>query len=124
VDLPECGDCYLHDLLELRNGDLPSIDVTVMTGVIAFPSFHAVFAMMFTYAHRSSVTFPVVAVLNLLMLFSIPSEGGGPLPRRRHRWAHDWRRCDRRGAPVWRRASRLSRRRRRHEPRRRQAGAR
>jgi membrane-associated phospholipid phosphatase len=76
VDLPECGDCYLHDLLELRNGDLPSIDVTVMTGVIAFPSFHAVFAMMFTYAHRSSVTFPVVAVLNLLMLFSIPSEGG------------------------------------------------
>jgi hypothetical protein len=76
VDLPECRDSYLQDLLGLRSGNLPSIDVMVMTGVIAFPSFHAVFAVMFTYAHRSSVTFPVVAVLNLLMLFSIPSEGG------------------------------------------------
>jgi len=48
----------------------------LMKGVIAFPSFHAVLAVLFTYAHRHSATFAPMAALNAVMLVSIPSEGG------------------------------------------------
>lgn len=72
IGMPECQDAYLQDLLGLRNGSLPSIDVMV----IAFPSYHAVLAVLFTYAHRRSASFLPVAVFNLVMLVSIPSEGG------------------------------------------------
>jgi PAP2 superfamily len=76
VGAPDFSDAYLQDLVGLRNGSLPSIDVMVLKGVIAFPSFHAVLAILFTYAHRRSASFPVVAAINLVMLISIPSEGG------------------------------------------------
>ena len=76
VGMPECQDAYLQDLLGLRNGSLPSIDVMVLKGVIAFPSYHAALAVLFTYAHRRSASFLPVAVFNLVMLVSIPSEGG------------------------------------------------
>jgi membrane-associated phospholipid phosphatase len=76
VGLPECQDAYVDDLLGLRSGTLPSIDVMLLKGVIAFPSFHAVMATLFTYAHRRSASFPFVAAVNLVMLVSIPSEGG------------------------------------------------
>ena len=76
VGVPDFSDAYLQDLIGLRNGSLPSIDVMVLKGVIAFPSFHAVFAVLFTYAHRYSASFPVMAAVNLVMLISIPSEGG------------------------------------------------
>jgi hypothetical protein len=76
VGVPDFSDAYIQDLIGLRNGSLPSVDVMVLKGVIAFPSFHAVFAVLFTYAHRRSASFPVVAAVNLVMLISIPSEGG------------------------------------------------
>lgn len=76
VGVAEFSDAYVQDLIGLRNGSLPSIDVMLLKGVIAFPSFHAVLAVLFTYAHRRSASFPVVAAVNLVMLISIPSEGG------------------------------------------------
>src|SRR5260370_34917421 len=48
----------------------------LLKGVIAFPSFHAALAMLFTYAHRRLPTFLPMAVFNGLMLLAIPSEGG------------------------------------------------
>ena len=50
--------------------------MTVLKGVIAFPSYHAVLAVLFSYAHRRSASFLPVAAFNLLMLISIPGEGG------------------------------------------------
>jgi hypothetical protein len=76
VGVPACQDAYLEDLAGLRHGSLPSLDIMVLKGVIAFPSFHAVLAILFTYAHRGSPIFPPVAAFNALMLLSIPSEGG------------------------------------------------
>jgi PAP2 superfamily len=73
---PDFADAYIQDLLGLRSGSLPSIDVMLLKGVIAFPSFHAVLAVLFTYAHRRSASFVGVAAVNLVMLISIPSEGG------------------------------------------------
>jgi membrane-associated phospholipid phosphatase len=74
--VPACQDAYVEDLVGLRHGSLPSLDMMLLKGVIAFPSFHAVLAILFTYAHRGSRVFVPVAVFNGLMLLSIPSEGG------------------------------------------------
>jgi hypothetical protein len=76
VGVPACHDAYVEDLVGLRHGSLPSLDMMLLKGVIAFPSFHAALAMLFTYAHRRSPTFLPMAVFNGLMLLSIPSEGG------------------------------------------------
>src|SRR5437763_702260 len=76
VGVPACQDAYVEDLVGLRHGSLPSLDMMLLKGVIAFPSFHAVLAILFTYAHRGSRVFGPVAVFNALMLLSVPSEGG------------------------------------------------
>jgi hypothetical protein len=76
VGVPACQDAYVEDLVGLRHGSLPSLDMMLLKGVIAFPSFHAVLAILFTYAHRGSRLFLPVVVFNGLMLLSIPSEGG------------------------------------------------
>ncbi|MBV8491995.1 MAG: phosphatase PAP2 family protein [Alphaproteobacteria bacterium] len=76
VGVPACQNAYLEDLVGLRHGSLPSLDIMLLKGVIPFPSFHAVLAMLFTYAHRGSRVFVPVAAFNTLMLLSIPSEGG------------------------------------------------
>ena len=76
VGVPACQDAYVDDLVGLRHGSLPSLDIMLLKGVIAFPSFHAVLAILFTYAHRGSRAFVPVAVFNALMLLSVPSEGG------------------------------------------------
>jgi hypothetical protein len=69
-------DLYLGDLIGLRDGSLTSFDLPQMKGIIAFPSFHAVLAALFTYAHRGWRGFAPVAALNTVMLATIPSEGG------------------------------------------------
>jgi membrane-associated phospholipid phosphatase len=74
--VPACHDAYIEDLVGLRHGTLPSLDIMLLKGVIAFPSFHAVLAILFTYTHRGSPSFLPVAALNALMLLSVPSEGG------------------------------------------------
>ena len=76
VGMPALYDAYIEDLVGLRSGHLPPIDVMLLKGVIAFPSFHAVLAVLFTYAHRRSAFFVPMASLNAVMLVSIPSEGG------------------------------------------------
>jgi len=48
-----------------------------LTGVICFPSYHTVLALTCPYAlRRTGVFFWIFAVLNLLMLFTIPFFGG------------------------------------------------
>jgi hypothetical protein len=77
ADVPACNhDPYLEDLKSLRNGNLPSFNMMMLKGVIAFPSFHAVLAVLFTFAHRRSPLLLPVAAFNGLMLLSLPSEGG------------------------------------------------
>ncbi len=76
VGVPALSAAYVQDLANLRAGALPAIDLMLLKGVIAFPSYHAVLAVLFTYAHRRSPTFLPIAALNLVMLASLPSEGG------------------------------------------------
>jgi hypothetical protein len=56
----------------LRSGSNPLVYV----GIICFPSFHTVMAILFTLAHRDNRwSFPFFLILNLLMLTSIPYSG-------------------------------------------------
>lgn len=69
-------EAYVDELVGLRSGDLRWVNVMQLKGIIAFPSYHAVLAVLFTYAHRRSGLFVPVALLNALMLVSLPSGGG------------------------------------------------
>jgi hypothetical protein len=73
---PVFREAYIDELVLLRSHIGASVDLMHLKGVVAFPSFHAVLGILFIYAHRRSVLFVPVAVLNGLMLVAIPSEGG------------------------------------------------
>jgi hypothetical protein len=63
-------------LVAVRSGTLSHIDVSEFKGIVTMPSFHTVLAILFTYAHRPpSRAFIPVAILNLVMLISIPFAG-------------------------------------------------
>lgn len=68
---------YVPHVLALREDKPPAFDLAAMQGIVCFPSFHTIMALLLTYAHRGlRWSLPPVAILNVLMLFSIPSEGG------------------------------------------------
>jgi membrane-associated phospholipid phosphatase len=68
---------YLPHLLQLRDGTLHSLLSEKVQGIVSFPSYHTACAGMFMYVHRrQKYVFPVVVVLNTLMLLSTPSTGG------------------------------------------------
>lgn len=61
-----------HDLLALRSGELTVVDCGRAAGIVTFPSFHAIWAilLMFAMPNRFMVT------LNVLMFFSAITTGG------------------------------------------------
>lgn len=69
------GQPGLSVLLALRGGGAPSFDMTQLQGLISFPSYHTVLAVLLTYAHRRSGLLAPIAIVNGVMLFSIPTYG-------------------------------------------------
>ena len=68
---------YVAHVLALRQEAAPSFALNQLKGIVTFPSFHTTLALLFTYAHRGiGLTLPAFAVLNCVMLLSVPSEGG------------------------------------------------
>src|SRR5215475_10842596 len=67
---------YLPHFLALRDGSLQTIALADMQGIITFPSYHTVLALLVTYAYRDQkYLLALVMALNTLMLFSIPPYG-------------------------------------------------
>ncbi len=68
---------YVKTLLALKAGQLPHIVLAEMKGLIAFPSFHTVMAVLTVYAASAvpRALWPVVA-WNGLVLLSVPVDGG------------------------------------------------
>ena len=63
-------------LMSLRAHGAQRFVISGLQGIITFPSFHTVLAIVFIYVHRPpSRSFLPVAILNGLMLIAIPSEG-------------------------------------------------
>lgn len=75
ADLPRAT--HLPDLLALRDGSRKVFPLPQMQGIIAFPSFHTVMAILLTYAFREKgAWFLLIGLLNILMLLSTPTFGG------------------------------------------------
>jgi len=66
---------YLPVLLALRGGGALSFDMTQLQGLISFPSYHMVLAVLLTYAHRHSPLLVPIAIVNGIMVVSIPTFG-------------------------------------------------
>lgn len=62
-------------LLSLRGGGPLSFDLARLQGLISFPSYHTVLAVLLTYAHRRSSLLLAIALANGVMLWSIPTVG-------------------------------------------------
>jgi hypothetical protein len=75
VGMPQMDALYIDALIALRNG-ANAIDVTQLHGIAAFPSFHAVMAVLLIYVYRDTRLFWPAAIVNGLMLMSTPSDGG------------------------------------------------
>jgi hypothetical protein len=68
---------YVADVLRLRSGPAATFMLARMQGIICFPSYHTVLALLLVYSHRGlRWSLPPILVINGLMLLSIPSEGG------------------------------------------------
>lgn len=67
---------WLADVLAMRAGTMPVLGEHGLQGIIVFPSFHTVLAILLVYAMRWSL-FALVASasLNAVMLLSIPTVG-------------------------------------------------
>jgi PAP2 superfamily len=68
---------FAAEVQVIRQGDVSRFVLDQMQGVISFPSYHTVLALLCVYAHRGlRWSFAPVALLDCVMLISIPSEGG------------------------------------------------
>jgi len=71
------GPAHIEALNEARAGSWTTLDFTKANGIVTFPSFHAIFAVIFTYAvRRVRWAFAIMAPLNAMMLMSTPTVGG------------------------------------------------
>ncbi len=63
-------------LVSIRNGTLTKFTLADLNGIVAFPSCHAVMAILLVYVHRPPLrTFLPVAIVNVLMLIATPFAG-------------------------------------------------
>jgi membrane-associated phospholipid phosphatase len=71
------GTVYISQMADLRNGTLRTINPFDSEGLVVFPSFHTVLAVLCAYAARPLriLKIPLLA-LNLLIILSSPFEGG------------------------------------------------
>ncbi|MGH7048170.1 MAG: phosphatase PAP2 family protein [Stellaceae bacterium] len=69
------GQPGLPVLLALRHGGPLSFDMTQLQGLISFPSYHMVLAVLLVWAHRRSALLGPITIVNLIMILSIPSFG-------------------------------------------------
>jgi hypothetical protein len=68
---------YVPHVEALRGPGPHRVDVVDLQGIVVLPSYHTVLGVLFVWAHRGlRWSFPVFLLLNLLMLASVPSEGG------------------------------------------------
>jgi membrane-associated phospholipid phosphatase len=68
---------YVAQWADLRNGALRTIDSLANQGLVVFPSFHTVLALLCAYAARPLRILKIpLLVLNLLIILSSPAMGG------------------------------------------------
>jgi len=73
----ESHGAYLPDMMRLHGGHDLRFELSKLTGVVSFPSFHTTMALVYIYGfRRAGVIGWLVGALNALMLVAIPFFGG------------------------------------------------
>jgi hypothetical protein len=67
---------HLHDFFALRDSTVTTFALSHMEGIVTFPSFHTVCAILLMYVYRGTRIFIPVVWLNALLLLSTPIFGG------------------------------------------------
>jgi membrane-associated phospholipid phosphatase len=67
---------HLHDFFALRDRTVTTFALSHMEGIVTFPSFHTVCAILLMYVFRGTRIFIPVVWLNALLLLSTPIFGG------------------------------------------------
>lgn len=67
---------YTKTFLMLRATAHPTCQLSKLQGIVTFPSYHTVMAILLVYSHRPPLkSFAAVLVLNIVMLVAVPVEG-------------------------------------------------
>jgi membrane-associated phospholipid phosphatase len=73
----KAGMWHYNDFTGLRDGTFRIIDITKITGIVTFPSFHTALAIVAAYSMRGiRFVFPAMIALNTMVIISTLSEGG------------------------------------------------
>jgi PAP2 superfamily protein len=68
---------WVPEFAAVRDGQLHSLDLAQLQGLINFPSFHTALGVLFAYVlRRSAAAFAIASLLNGVMIIAVPSEGG------------------------------------------------
>ncbi|MGY3490208.1 membrane-associated phospholipid phosphatase [Bradyrhizobium sp. USDA 4011] len=67
---------YLPDFRAIRSGAMQVIDLSRITGIIQFPSFHAAMGLILILSSWRTPLFPLYLPLNIAMIFSAITAGG------------------------------------------------
>lgn len=71
------GYVHIETLEQLRAGTFQKLELSNLVGMVSFPSFHTILAIIVTYAFRDNrMLFVPVAFLNCLVVVSTLTEGG------------------------------------------------
>jgi membrane-associated phospholipid phosphatase len=74
---PEAGTYFVSGLLKIHGGHLDELDLSQINGIVQFPSFHGIMAMVLGYMARSyRLLAAPFLVVNLVMLVSTLPVGG------------------------------------------------
>ncbi|MFO1023612.1 MAG: phosphatase PAP2 family protein [Acetobacteraceae bacterium] len=66
----------LADFLAMRRGGAVAVDLRDLRGIVTFPSFHVVMAVLLAWASRGTRFSLLSLVINGLMIVATPTEGG------------------------------------------------
>ena len=73
---PETGRTWVPDMLALQAGTFRDFVVAKADGLTAFPSFHAVMALLFAFAFRGTILHWPMFLLSVLVMVATPVFGG------------------------------------------------
>lgn len=76
----QSGHFFLAHLIPVHDGTMKLIMLDYVVGLITFPSFHMVMAILMAWATRRTLVFPVFAAFSFTMALATPVFGGHYLP--------------------------------------------
>lgn len=73
---PAVGQGYMQDFFALRDGSLRQLKLVGVQGLVSFPSFHTILALILIYVMRGTgIFFAIAVVWNVGIILTVPFDG-------------------------------------------------